>query len=204
MLKKILCFSALMVFSGLSWASSTHANSISFSLDFKPPTQTVSVGDSFDVDIDVSGLEAGGLDEIVSAFDLDVSFDPLILSPTSVTFGPFLGDLGFFEAFADFIFSPGVVNFAELSLLSDSDLAFLQPYTFTLATIEFEAIAVGLSPLEFTAGVGDIKGRNAAILPLTAGSGNVNVVPEPSTLLLLGSGLAALVLWRRRGTLRPH
>jgi hypothetical protein len=52
-------------------------------IGFNPPVQSVNIGDIVNVDIVVSGLGS----EIVSAFDLDVLYDPAILEVAGVTFG---------------------------------------------------------------------------------------------------------------------
>ncbi len=45
-----------------------------------PPSQTVEVGQPVTVDLLITGLEATGVQDIVSAFDLDVRYDPAILA----------------------------------------------------------------------------------------------------------------------------
>lgn len=107
---------------------------------------------------------------------------------------------------------PGTVNVFEVSLLEESNaipgvtcffcigpfLEDLQSSEFTLAFLTFDSLAVGTSPLGISINaLGDAGGN-----PLTAsvGSGSVAVIPEPGTLLLLGSGLAGLAAWRFRKT----
>ncbi len=154
------------------------------SIGFSPGSQTVDVGDPVFVDVVISDL-AG---EIVSAYDLDVTFDASILTATDVVFGSFLGDEFFFEVFNDFDLSgSGVVDFAQLSLLSDLDLALMQPDSFVLATIEFAAIGGGTSALDFVAPL-DIKGLGASIIDVDPASGSVTAVPEPSAALVFALG----------------
>ncbi len=157
------------------------------SIGFSPSAQAVDVGDPVFVDVVISDLNG----EIVSAYDLDITYDASILTATDVTFGSFLGDEFFFEVFNDFDLSgSGVVDMAQLSLLSDADLAAMQPASFVLATIEFQAIADGTSALDFVAPL-DIKGLQASIIDVDPASGSVTVgapIPEPSAALIFGLG----------------
>jgi PEP-CTERM motif len=195
MMKKLIWLSMLVGFFGLLRATPI----LAISLDFVPVSQTVGLGQSVTVDVVISNLGAG-IPLSVGAFDLDVNFDLTILSPTDVTFGPFLGDPGPFEALTSFTFSPGVADFAEVSLLSVPALDALQPASFTLATLSFDTLAVGTSPLTFSQVIVDDAFGNK--LTIDAGSGSVNVVPEPGTFLLLVTGLVGLLGygWRRYRT----
>lgn len=171
-------------------------------LSFSPSTNTVNVGDTFDVDVVISDLYAAdGSREIVSAFDLDVLYDSAVLNATGVTFGTSLGDEFFFEVF-NFppVFLSGGVDFAAVSYLFDFELLGLQPNdNFTLATLSFDAIGAGVSSLMFDPvafpGV-DVKGLDANRLDLSTLQGTVTVVstavPEPGILLLMLSGLLSL------------
>jgi hypothetical protein len=126
----------------------------------------------------------------VSAYDLDVTYDSSVLSATGVTFGLLLGDELLFEVLnASDVSVPGLVDFAQVSLLSDAELAALQSDPFTLATLEFDAIGVGTSSLDFVFDAfNDIKGRTALVLDVDPGSGSVNVVPEPHAVLVFALG----------------
>jgi len=166
-----------------------------------------------DVDIVVSGLPTG---EIVSAFDLDVLYNPLEVQPVVdgvtgnyVDFGPWLGDPLLLEALTDSCPGPcnlgfntpisGVVDLAEVSLLLNADLVALQSGlggSFTLATLNFQYIPDdgGLPgyALSWTAG-NDVKGLDPSV-PIYP----ENPIPEPSTVLLITSGLLGLAAFRRR------
>jgi hypothetical protein len=154
-------------------------------LSLTPTSATVTTGNIVDLDVSISGL---GNPPSVGTFDLSVGFDSTILSPTSVTFGPLLGDPSLLEALTAFdLSSPGIVEFAEVSLLSPSDLDALQSPSFSLATISFTAISEGSSPFFFAGNqiVDDAFGNK---LPVST--------PEPDTVLLLGVSLLALGITR--------
>src|SRR5687768_8944765 len=67
-----------------------HATAASIVLT--PSDATVTVGDTFDISVNIVGLEDDyDPDQIVAAYDLSVLFDALLVSDTGVIFGTDLG-----------------------------------------------------------------------------------------------------------------
>jgi hypothetical protein len=189
------------VLAALVTAAPAHAVTISFD----PSSTIVDVGDLVNIDVVISGLDAS--EDIVSAYDLDVTYNSSIVNATGVDFGPFLGGPGF--VLEDFILSSGRIDFAAESLLTDQQLAALQPDSFVLATLSFIALTPGTTALNFDPvappGILIVSFGGFPIDPATiiAGTGEIVVrgpvqTPEPSTLWLGLVGLLAARELRRR------
>jgi len=173
------------------------------SIGFQPIAQTIIGGDVFSVDVVVSGLSSAN--EIVAAFDLDVTYDPSILTATGVTFNTLLGDpaaLPLPEVDNGADLTSGRIDFWALSFLSDAELVLLQPDSFSLATFSFQALGAGTTALQFDPNTPpgiDVKGLLAGRLDLDVSEASVTVttqpdsVPEPSTIWMCLLGLGALV-----------
>ena len=56
-------------------------------LSVVPSSTSTSVGATFSVDIVMSGLRSGGVNEIVSAYDLALAYDPTIITPLPLPAG---------------------------------------------------------------------------------------------------------------------
>jgi len=174
-------------------------------------SETVDIGESFDVNLNISGLNEGGTPSL-GVYDIDVLFDASLLALTSVTVGdPVLGEqLALVFPSITFIQpTAGGVNVFELSLDAPADLIALQTDAFTLVTLSFDA--VGLGTAEFTpsvAALGDELGNPLSIdeligtQVLTQIGTQAPPIPEPSAVVLFGLGLAVLRMRRDRALTR--
>ncbi|MGE0825955.1 MAG: PEP-CTERM sorting domain-containing protein [Candidatus Binatia bacterium] len=161
------------------------------------------------VNINISGLGS----DILGAFDLDVVYNPdfLVFTLGLSSPGTALGTLSQGEAIADLDSStPGIINFAEVSLLEASALDALQNDTFTLATLGFFAptLPPAINQIATTIGAGNFIFSDALgneIVPQNPSAGAaILLVPIPSTWLLFSVGLIGLwVTCRKRKMFAP-
>jgi len=170
-----------------------------------PNTQTIVAGGLTTIDVRIDGLGAG-IAPSLGVYDIDVMFDPFVLSFVSATFGDGvlgnqldlfgLGNVSFLTP------STGMVNLFELSLDTPADLNALQADAFVLASLSFSGLAVGTSSIGLSANaLGDAEG---APLAASLSTGSVVVtpstaVPEPATYALLLAGFALIGTFWKRG-----
>lgn len=162
-------------------------------VSIEPETSAFSVGDLFDVDIRISGLDADDL----GGFDFDLEFEPGVLQYQSYSLGIELTDpvFGQFDLSDDAQAGAGTLRLAEVSFLNNFSA---QPDAFTLATVSFGAIKAGMSPLTISnIDLSDDSGL-VALNVNSVNNGSV-AVPTPGTLLLVPFGFG-LLLMRRLGS----
>lgn len=166
-------------------------------LSIAPPSQWSKVGKQVSVDVVLSGLETGGLNEILAAYDLSLAYDPSILGYASGTFY----DLEAINLVAGGIppnpdsSVSGVIDWNSTSYADDATLQGLQGDSLILATLVFNTLSEGTSPLSFS--YHDLTGLTALALDHTAEDGSITV-PEPVTVALMGLGVLGMTAARRR------
>jgi hypothetical protein len=183
---------------GLLCTAITFQSAQAVSINLLPTNQTVSVGNSLGIDIQIS--ELGDLQSpSLSGFALNLSFDPTILSFNNLSFGdPVKGDLvGLSDAtrFTDIQTNLGVISFAEISLDDPTALNQAQPDSFIIARANFTALNAGSSLLTLSVDTDGLSDENTNPLFLTTVPRTADVtvtelvrVPEPN-FSLLGLGL---------------
>ena len=185
---------SLIVFAVL-WGVPAQAAPI---VSLQPSLTTVSVGQTFSLDIFISGVVD------LYAYQFDIGFNPSVVAasePTEGLFLPFGGATFFFPGAPDNIagtvsFNAGSLQTAVVGVTGSG----------VLARIEFTAVGAGtLSPINLF-GVVLLDSGLAGIAGTTTVGASVTVqgtavVPEPATWVFLGSGLLAI---RRRRALSSN
>jgi len=197
---------ALAALAGTAFLSQAEAQPV---VSISPATQTIGVGGNAAVDIIVSGLS---LTDPTGGFSLTLGFNNSFVSGVS-----FLNDPGTKMGAAPLDLSGGFAG-ASLDLFFVADatatlasLAASEGTSFTLATVNFMGTAAGLSPLTLSNVILSNWNGDSTLAGVSAVNGEIcvsangeacaiNAIPEPETILLLGTGLVALALRRRRRT----
>jgi hypothetical protein len=212
-IRKAVRFLAVAVLVGAAFVAKSEGAIISV----LPSTQTIAPGGTASVDIVLSGLAAG---ETVGGFSLLLSFNNTILGvPESFVNNPD-NKMGALPLDISPGFAGGVLSLFYLAdqVISEPALKALEGTGFRLARVSFTGLAEGLSPL--TLSISPLTGvflsdySGLGVVPATAVNGSVcvdnpstagdpcatqgGVIPEPATFALLGAGILALGVQRRR------
>lgn len=190
-------------------------------LAFAPSTQPVTSGSPTTVSLGIAGLDGA---TALGGFDLDISFNPSILSLRGVHFGDpgLLGDQLDLGRSGAVICSPGhdtfptcpadltggMVNLLELSLDAAGALNAFQADSFILATFLFDTLSPGQSVLSVNRLVlADAFGGGLIADILQSGHITVaapNAIPAPSSLALLAAGMVMLMACSEKQSRRPR
>jgi Cohesin domain len=184
-----------------SWLSTPNASA---AVVLSIGSETVNANGIATVGLDISGLTKGTT--ALSTYDISVNFNSSVVNFASVSYGdPVLGDQLDLEGFGTFTTTTpgnGTTELFELSLDSQSALTTLQPTSFTLATLTFNALATGTTPLTlFVNALGD---QNAPPLSISATlqNGAITVgatpVPLPAAFWLFLSSAGAFAVFAKR------
>jgi hypothetical protein len=175
-------------------AGAAHATMIGIS----PLTESNVDGSSVQVDLDITGVNSGTTPAL-AAWDINVNFDPSILSFSSASFGTGVNVSGLGDIQSSSSLANGTTELYELSLDSTDLLTSLQPQNFTLATLNFSALAAGTSYLDVT--INSLSDGNGNAIPATVAPGSITIAPVPlpqSWLLMVGGFLILMLVAPRK------
>ena len=201
LVKTLFLLLCTLSFSSPAWA-------VLLSIDNVVGGNKIPIGGTAAYQINISNLNG-----VLGAFELDFTFDPLILNFNSIQFGPLLGDpdAAAFEAVTIIeAVPPNAIGLTEISLLFDFELADLQTDPATgnlfdpllLAAISFTGRSNGVSDLGAMNVVLSDAGGNALPQPII--QGNRIKVTEPATLGLFLFGLIGVMIIGRKWRIRQN
>lgn len=179
------------------------ANAIDANIFIDPSLSTVSLGNEFSLNIGIDIISSMKL----AGTGIVLLYDPFILNFTDAEAGTFLDNVDGCDPSPCtqlFLWDNSIDGEAQFfNLLENLPLPELGDIGATgsgiLATLHFTAIGIGTSSIlfDFQDDYNELTNNFDQELNVNAVGATVNVVPEPSTLLLVGSGLIASLGVRR-------
>ena len=171
-------------------------------LTIVPSAASVLVGNSFTVDLVISGV-VDLAPPSIGSYDIEFGYDDALLGFDTVTFGGpgpdqldllNLGPITFLDSS-----TAGTVLLGEVSLDDTNTLNDFQAGTFTLARLQFTGLAAGTADLSVIAALfADAVGDDLVIDELPGISSVQVVAPIPAAVCKFVSGLGVLPVLRRR------
>ena len=163
------------------------------SVTLTPSAQDVMASWTCTVDVYIADLVSPGME----ALELTLTYDPDLLDVSAVTAGPLLTGLGepLWENL-DTLTDGFIYAVATLGSASSTGSGVALTITFLA-----DSVNTGISPIDFTAILlepSEPYGSGGEIAHTQSTGDTITVVPEPATLALLISGLAALAGLKRR------
>jgi Cohesin domain len=197
MIKRLLQCAGAVAFAALSAHSALAAT-----LQVVPSVNQIGIGSSVQISVRINDLVDLGAPSL-GAYDLDIHFDPTVLSFSGVTWGDaLLGDqldlaqLGSFAQIDTGAVANGKLNLFEFSYDDIAALNNTQAGSFTLFSLTFDAVAAGLSPISID--VNALGDANGNALAAQVGNASVSAVPVPAALPLFASALLVTFARKRR------
>jgi hypothetical protein len=164
-------------------------NAFATSLFFDPSASVLYLNEIATINVWISGL-GDGVAPNLGAFDLGITYDASLLALQSFSFSNYLGYPT--DSFTFGSIGSGLLSVQEVSFLPDAALASLQPSAFSLLSMDFRTIGLGIGLISFQKA--DLSDGLGLSLSAELRQALVNVaqaptpVPEPATWLLVSAG----------------